>query len=167
MVEMAADPRRGARRSDRDRQASGQTPHECDRAGHRIDSRRHHARVLGLARGVEIVRQRATDPCLDRADKVRPRQTHELCHRLLCRRWMADAGEIGGDLAIADQFALDQHTVEIEDDRGKLHARVPNKAVPTRTCVAPIITAVSKSPDMPILNPASPDSPASLASKAK
>ncbi len=36
------------------------------------------------------------------------------------------------------------------------HPRSPNSAVPTRTCVAPSIMAVSKSPLMPIERPSSP-----------
>ena len=42
-----------------------------------------------------------------------------------------------------------------------------NKAVPIRTAVAPIITAGLKSPDMPMLSPVRPLSPASFASRAK
>ena len=55
---------------------------------------------------------------------------------------MAGRGQEFGDLAIAVIFALDQHAVEVEQDRGELHARSPNKAVPTRTWVAPSVTAV-------------------------
>jgi hypothetical protein len=40
-------------------------------------------------------------------------------------------------------FAFEQHAVEIEQDRVVFHARAPNSAVPTRTWVAPIVTAVS------------------------
>ena len=37
----------------------------------------------------------------------------------------------------------EEDAVEIEDDRVELHARSPNSAVPTRTWVAPMVTAVS------------------------
>jgi hypothetical protein len=56
---------------------------------------------------------------------------------------MADAGKVIGQIAIAGMFAFDQHTIEIVQDRVEPHQRWPNKAVPTRTWVAPSITAVS------------------------
>ena len=56
---------------------------------------------------------------------------------------MADTGEKLGDLLIANIFTFDQHAVEVEDQPRESQLRSPNKAVPTRTWVAPIITAVS------------------------
>ncbi len=56
---------------------------------------------------------------------------------------MADRREVIGDLAVAGMLAFEQHAVEIEQYRVEFHARAPNSAVPTRTCVAPSITAVS------------------------
>ena len=82
-----------------------------------------------------------------------------MVHGLLDAGRVAPGGEIVGKLPVADIFAFDQHAVEIEDDGierdrspGPIVAAVevilaqgrsPNKAVPTRTWVAPIITAVS------------------------
>ena len=56
---------------------------------------------------------------------------------------MAASGQMIGDLLVADIFAFDQHAVEVEDQACEFQFRSPNKAVPTRTWVAPIVTAVS------------------------
>jgi hypothetical protein len=66
-----------------------------------------------------------------------------MLHRLLGRRRMPGAGEELGDLGIAGIFALQEDAVEIEDEPVEVQRRSPNRAVPTRTWVAPIVTAVS------------------------
>lgn len=66
-----------------------------------------------------------------------------MLHRLLGRGRMPGAGQELGDLRIARIFALEQDAVEIEDEPVEVQRMSPNKAVPTRTWVAPIVTAVS------------------------
>jgi hypothetical protein len=56
---------------------------------------------------------------------------------------VADAAQIVGNLLVADIFAFDEHAVEVEDERIESQPRSPNRAVPTRTWVAPVMTAVS------------------------
>lgn len=72
-----------------------------------------------------------------------------------------------GQRGIGDDLAVYDNPVEIEDDRFELQRRSPNKAVPTRTCVAPRVMAVSKSLDIPMLSAGRSCRRASLASKAK
>ena len=93
--------------------------------------------------GVEILGDRPADPALDRAEEVEPGQAHELAHRLLDAGRMAARGQPVGDLLVPGPLAFEQHAVEIENEGIELHWRGPNKAVPTRTWVAPIITALS------------------------
>ena len=73
---------------------------------------------------------------------------------------MAELGESFGENGVGEELAVDDDPVEIEDDRlepnrspGPMLTRFeaipetqrlsPNRAVPTRTCVAPVMTAVS------------------------
>ena len=77
------------------------------------------------------------------ARKSRPASPMKLAIDSLDAGRMADRGQIVGDLLVAGPFAFEQHAVEIEDQRVELHVRAPNNAVPTRTWVAPSITAVS------------------------
>ena len=72
--------------------------------------------------------------------------------RLLDAGRVAELGQQLGEQPIAVELAFDQHAVEIENDRVGLHS-VSNSAVPTRTAVAPSITAALKSPDIPMLKP--------------
>ena len=136
------DPVGRAGRGDRLGQVRRQAVDEGDRAGHRLQpfgERRAHPRRLarrGSPSGSGRPIQRSIAPM-----KSAPAQAHELVHRLLDAGRMADRGQIVGDLPVAGIFALDQHAVEVEDDGIELHARSPNRAVPTRTWVAPIITA--------------------------
>jgi hypothetical protein len=46
-------------------------------------------------------------------------------------------------LLVSDIFAFDEDAVEVEDEGLEPSTREPNKAVPTRTWVAPTVTAVS------------------------
>ena len=87
--------------------------------------------------------QELADPAGDRIVEVTPGQAHEIVHGFGDGRGMADRGQEIGDLLVAGIFAFDEDAVEIEDQRIEPHARAPNKAVPTRTWVAPSITAVS------------------------
>jgi len=54
---------------------------------------------------------------------------------------VAKVGKQLGDLPIAVELAFDEHSVEIEDDRIEADHWSSNNAVPTRTAVAPSITA--------------------------
>jgi hypothetical protein len=56
---------------------------------------------------------------------------------------VAERGQRFGEGGVGDHLAVDDDAVEIEDDGVELQRRSPNKAVPTRTWVAPIATAVS------------------------
>jgi hypothetical protein len=56
---------------------------------------------------------------------------------------VTDAAQGLGDLLVADIFAFDQHSVEVEDQTSEFQLRSPKSAVPTRTWVAPMVTAVS------------------------
>ena len=145
----------------------GQAFDEGDRADHGLQSFLQHPPIFLGPGGMEILGEAAPDPLFEGADEVRARKTHEILHRLVGRRRVADPGEIIRDMLVAGELAFQQHAVEIEDDPGISQARAPNKAVPIRIWVAPTITAVSKSPDMPMLRPARPWRRASLASKAK
>jgi hypothetical protein len=56
---------------------------------------------------------------------------------------MADFGKGLGEDCVGQDFAVDDDSVEIEDQGREFQNLSPNKAVPTRTWVAPIVTAVS------------------------
>lgn len=56
---------------------------------------------------------------------------------------MAEIGQGFGENAVGEDLAVDDDSVEIEDQGGEPQRLSPNKAVPTRTWVAPIVTAVS------------------------
>ena len=146
MVEVTADPARRAGRDDGARQIGGQRTDKGDGTGHRIDPLRHRARILRVPRRVEACGDRAADPRLDRLAEIGAGETHEVRHRIFGGRRIARVGEPFGKLAVAGEFALDQHAVEIKQQTTRRHAaappRAPNKALPTRTCVAPIVTAV-------------------------
>lgn len=63
--------------------------------------------------------------------------------RLLGRSGMPEVGQRLGEDGVGQDLAVDDDAVEIEDDGLEPQRRSPNKAVPTRTWVAPIMTAVS------------------------
>jgi hypothetical protein len=54
---------------------------------------------------------------------------------------MAALGQDLGQGRVGDGLAVDDHPVEIEDYGLERQGRSPNKAVPTRTWVAPIMIA--------------------------
>ena len=124
------------------------------------------------AGGMEIVREIAADPAFDRPEKVAPGKAHEFTHRFFDAGRVAARGQIIGDLLVARPLAFEKDSVEVENKRAEtdrsgrstgfdalveLHAfRSPNKAVPTRTWVAPQTIAVSKSADIPIDRPSRP-----------
>lgn len=56
---------------------------------------------------------------------------------------MAEIGQGLGENGVGKDLAVDDNPVEIEDQGLKFQRRSPNKAVPTRTWVAPVATAVS------------------------
>jgi hypothetical protein len=55
---------------------------------------------------------------------------------------MAEFGQRLGEDGVGQDLAVDNDPVEIEDQRREFQRRSPNRAVPTRTWVAPIVTAV-------------------------
>jgi hypothetical protein len=55
---------------------------------------------------------------------------------------MAQLSQRFGEEAVGEDLAVDDDPVEIEDQGGKPQRLSPNRAVPTRTWVAPIATAV-------------------------
>ena len=73
--------------------------------------------------------------------------------RVLDAGRMAELGQQLGEHAVALELAFEQHAVEIEDDRVEAGHQSSNRAVPTRTAVAPSITAALKSADIPMLEP--------------
>lgn len=56
---------------------------------------------------------------------------------------MAKLGQSVGEYGVGQDLAVDDHSVEIEDQGLELQLRSPNRAVPTRTWVAPVATAIS------------------------
>ena len=56
---------------------------------------------------------------------------------------MAQRRQRLGEDEVGEYLAVDDDSVEIEDQGCELQLLSPNKAVPTRTWVAPIATAVS------------------------
>ena len=80
---------------------------------------------------------------LDRPVAVAPSKPGIALDRLFGRDGVAERGQRFGEGGVGDHLAVDDDAVEIEDDGVELQRRSPNKAVPTRTWVAPIATAVS------------------------
>ena len=116
---------------------------------------------------MELGRKRAADPLLDRGDELRPGKPDIMFDRLLDAGAMAKVGQQFGEQAVALELAFEKHAVEVEDDRVELQHQSSNKAVPTRTAVAPSMTARLKSADIPMLRPVTSWRRASLASSAK
>src|SRR3954463_13834658 len=85
--------------------------------------------------------------------------------RLLDRVAVAEIGQQPGKLDIPLELALEEDAVEVEDDC--VRHQSSNNAVPTRTAVAPSITAASKSLDIPMLKPVTSWRRASFARSAK
>ena len=119
---------------------------------HRVDTLRQNPRVLCRARIVESLGNGGAQIRRDRRVEIGPAAPAEMFDRLFDRRRATQPGQGMGDLETADVLAFDQHTVEIENDGAHRHSRGPNSAVPIRTWVAPSVTAVAKSPDMPMLS---------------
>ena len=172
--QVRADPPCRAGRDDRLGQVGGQRSNKGNRPDDLFDAFQQDALILGQARLVPIGGQRAADEILHTVEEVLAGQPHEAGHRFVRRDRMAVRGQEIGDMLVAEELALDQHAIEIEQQRVEIdHApasggvRAPNSADPMRTWVAPIITAVSKSSDIPMLRPVSPSSRASFAKSAK
>src|SRR5206468_10416373 len=70
MIEMRRNPARRARRSDRSRELRRQRPHEIDGADHRVDPLSKRSRSPLALPVVELRRERRSDACLDRVDKL-------------------------------------------------------------------------------------------------
>ena len=56
---------------------------------------------------------------------------------------MAEFGQGLGEDDVREDLAVDDDSVEVEDERAELQSLSPKRAVPTRTWVAPRVTAVS------------------------
>ena len=139
MVEVGAQPARRARRGDRPGQIGRKRAHELDRAGDRANAFLKRADGLGLAPLVKFRRQRPAHPPFKRVEKLRPAVADELLDCVLDAGPVAEVGQELGEQAITLEFALEQHAVEIEDDSSRHQSS--NNAEPTRTAVAPSITA--------------------------
>src|SRR5258708_16120207 len=141
MVEVAADPAGRAGRGARDRQPRRQRAHEIDRADDRRDSLAQRADVLLLAPLVEFGRKAGADALLDRVDELGAGEADIMFERFVDAGAMAKVGEQLGDLAVPVELAFHEHAVEVENDRLEPDHWPSNNAVPTRTAVAPSITA--------------------------
>ena len=141
MVEMPAKPAGRARRSDGPGQPGRKRADEIDRADHRANAFAKRAHALRLAALVELGRKRAADPLLDRGDELRAGEPDIMLDRVLDAGAVAKVGQQFGKQAIALELAFEKHAVEVEDDRAELQHQSSNKAVPTRTAVAPSMTA--------------------------
>ncbi|MEA3053818.1 MAG: hypothetical protein QOG72_2721 [Sphingomonadales bacterium] len=124
-----------------------------------------HQRVHSGAQGRQVDPEPALR--LDGAVAVGPAEPRIALDRLFAGDRMAQRRQRFGEGGVGDDLAVDDNSVEIENDDRKPQPRSPNKAVPTRTWVAPTATAVSKSADMPMERPARPWRRASLARSAK
>ena len=116
---------------------------------------------------MELCGQRRADPGLDRVDELLAAKAHIIFQRLFDAGAVTEVGQQLSELAVALEFALEQHAVEIEDDRLRCAHQSSNSAVPTRTAVAPSIAAALKSLDIPMLNVMTPCRRPSFASRAK
>ena len=74
---------------------------------------------------------------------VAPAQPGIAFDRLFGRDPVAERRQRLGESGVGDDLAVDDDSVEVEDDGFELQIRSPNRAVPTRTWVAPRATAVS------------------------
>lgn len=90
----------------------------------------------------EIGGERAPDLRLDDGDGVAPVEADIAVDRLFQGSGMAELRQRFGEDEVREDLAVGDDPVEIEDERFELQRRSPNNAVPTRTCVAPVATAV-------------------------
>jgi hypothetical protein len=122
--------------------------------------------ILLRAGGVEVV---GSGRPIQRSIAARSRagQAHEVAPSPLDAGRMADAGQIIGDLLVADIFAFDQHAVEVEDEPIEPQLRSPNKARADADVGGADRHRRLEIADMPMLRPATPCRRASLASSAK
>jgi hypothetical protein len=165
-LQRGVEPRLVARRGDGEPTAGLRLQEWTDSFDRRHvrDSRRHPP-VDALPKGGQVDGEAAVR--LDGAVAVAPAQSRIALDRLLGGDAMAKPGQDFRKRRIGDDFAVDDDSVKVEDDRIEIQRRSPNRAVPTRTWVAPTATAVSKSADMPMERLARPCRRASLASSAK
>ena len=109
-------------------------------------NRRHflESKLEGLLRTFpEVGRERPPDLRLDDHAHVAPVEADIALDGLLGSGGMAELGQGVGENGIGQDLAVDDDSVEIEDQGGEPQGRSPNKAVPTRTWVAPVVTAVT------------------------
>ena len=139
---MRLDPVCRTRRRDGAGHCGRKAAYEINRPGNRSDSLRKDTRVLILACGVERVGYRLAYVRRDSVKEIPTAETHKGRQSLIDRCRKAEFGQRPRDLHIANIFTLDQHAVEVEDDAIDRQIRGPKSAVPTRTCVAPSVTAV-------------------------
>ena len=98
----------------------------------------------GLAgAGLEVSRQGSADLRFDPGAGIGPVQADIAVHRLPGGSGMADRGQRLGEDGVGQDFAVDDDAVEIEDQGLEPQRLSPNSAVPMRTWVAPVATAVS------------------------
>ena len=90
---------------------------------------------------MKLSRKRSSDATFDHFDDMPPGKARVMLDRFLERVRVAELGQQLRRQAVQFILAFEQHAVEIEDDRVKAGHQSSNNAVPTRTAVAPSITA--------------------------
>lgn len=93
--------------------------------------------------GPEVGRERASDLRFNDYGRVAPVEADIALGGLLRAGRMAELRQRFGEEAVGQDLAVDDDSVEVEDEPAEAQDRSPNRAVPTRTWVAPIATAVS------------------------
>jgi hypothetical protein len=73
--------------------------------------------------------------------ELRPAEADERPQRLFDARRMAELAQKLCEHPVALIFAVQEHAVEVENDRVEVAHQSSNSAVPTRTAVAPSMTA--------------------------
>jgi hypothetical protein len=92
---------------------------------------------------LEVRRKRPANLRLDAFRGVGPMKAYIAFDRLLGGGGMAERRQSLGEDCVGQDLAVGDDAVEIEDQGLEPQRRSPSKAVPTRTWVAPVITAVS------------------------
>ena len=138
---MRADPARRAGRSDRFRKLWRQVADELHGADDRVDTVAERADRPFFLPLVEFRRKPRTDPRFDCVDELLAAEAGIMLEGLFDGVPVSEVGEQLGELAVALELALEQHAVEVEYDRAQARHQSSNNAVPTRTAVAPSITA--------------------------
>ena len=87
--------------------------------------------------------ERRADPRLDGIDELLTAETGVIFERLFDAVPVPQLGEQLRQLSVSLEFTFEKYAIEIEDDRLEIAHQSSNNAVPTRTEVAPSMTAAS------------------------